>query len=470
MNISHRMSFLDFVWIWMHLSHLSVPKHHKAICDFLEHVLIPKRKALLMAFRGSGKSTLVGLFCAWFLRHNPNARILILAADFALAKKMTQHIKRIIEKHPACYNMRPQTTTDWAADRFTIQRSFVGRDPSVWAAGLSSNITGARADVIICDDVEVPKTSDSYPKRFSLKHKLDELNYVLTPNGIMLYIGTPHAVDTIYNTSGFLKNWPVMKIPLINKQGHSNWPERFDDQKIAELKSTTRPSKFLSQMMLKPAGLGDTRLDTSRLKFYYEDIIYHEANDAATLKIGDVQMASVSCWWDPSFGSASGDASVIACVFSDNSGHYYLHRIQKLLVPSDTEATSYQCNQVVRFIKKNYIPALHLESNGIGKFLPALLRQELSKAGVACSIIEETSRERKVSRILSAFEAPLMNGALYVHQSLKNSELLGQMQDFNPQAPRGHDDVLDAVAGCLLCEPVRLKRNPFKNLTRPNWR
>jgi len=63
-----------------------------------------------------------------------------------------------------------------------------------------------------------------------------------------------------------------------------------------------------------------------------------------------------------------------------------------------------------------------------------------------------------------------MNGALYVHTSVKNTDLLGQMQDFNPQAPRGHDDVLDAVAGCLLCEPIRLKRNPFQNLIRPKWR
>ena len=465
-----QMNFLNFVWIWMHTLHLNVPKHHKAICQFLQRVFIPNKKALLMAFRGSGKSTLVGLFCAWLLCLKPDTRILILAADFALAKKMVQHIKRILEKHPVCYGLKPAHINEWAADRLTVNRRQNGRDPSVLAAGLASNITGSRADVIICDDVEVPKTSDTYPKRLTLKHKLDELNYVLTPNGMILYIGTPHSSDTIYNTDDFLKNWPILKIPLVNKQGQSNWPERFSLEKINELKATTAPSKFASQMMLQPFLPTQMRLDTARLNFYHDEITYHEANEAATLKIGDKQMSSVSCWWDPSFGSAKGDSSVIACVFSDDSGHYYLHRIQTLLVPPNAEAASYQCKQVVRFIRENYIPAIHLESNGIGKFLPALLRQELERAGIACAVLEEISREHKVKRILSAFEAPLMNGALFVHTSVKNTDLIGQMQDFNPQAPRGHDDVLDAVAGCLLCEPVRLKRNPFQNLTRLKWR
>ena len=140
-----------------------------------------------------------------------------------------------------------------------------------------------------------------------------------------------------------------------------------------------------------------------------------------------------------------------------------------LCVPPQTEAAGFQCREVVKFIKENHLPAIHLETNGIGKFLPALLRQELNRSKLACSVIEEVSRRHKQDRILSAFEVPLMNGALSVHESIKQTSFLDELEDFNPFAPKGHDDALDAVAGCLLAEPVRLKRNAFANLTYQRW-
>src|SRR5690349_20890136 len=48
-----------------------------------------------------------------------------------------------------------ESPENWAMDRFTVARQAVLRDPSMLAQGLSGNITGARADLIICDDVEV---------------------------------------------------------------------------------------------------------------------------------------------------------------------------------------------------------------------------------------------------------------------------------------------------------------------------
>ena len=45
----------------------------------------PLWRLLLLAFRGAGKSTLVGLFSAWLLANDPALRILALSADLALA-------------------------------------------------------------------------------------------------------------------------------------------------------------------------------------------------------------------------------------------------------------------------------------------------------------------------------------------------------------------------------------------------
>lgn len=463
-----KTTFLEFVWIWDKIQHLSLPTHHKIIGRYLSHLYHQegRRYALLMAFRNSGKSTLMGLFCAWALSQNPNLKVLILSADSDLSRKMSTHIQRLLEQHPCCQGLKPQNPKEWAGGRFTVQRTCGDRDPSVLAKGLLSNLTGTRADIIICDDVEVPKTADTAAKRADMRLKLNELNYILSPNGLILYVGTPHAKDTIYDVPD---SWEKLIFPLIDEEGQSTWPERFSLEKIKQIRASTTPAKFSSQMLLKPMAPEERRLDESYLKTYSDELNYYEANNSAVLTLGGKKLVSGSAWWDPAFGRVCGDNSVIACVFTDEDGQLYLHRIQYLKVPDGVEATHYQCAEVVRFLRENYLPAINIETNGIGQFLPALLRQELAKEHLACAVIEKSAHQNKVERILGAWEAPLLNGQIYVHQSIWQSPLIQEMQDFNTRG-NTHDDGLDAVAGCLLSEPVRLKRQPDFYKQRPLWR
>lgn len=62
-------------------------------------------------------------------------------------------------------------------------------------------IMACRADLIICDDVEVPNTSNPPQKREQMRERLRELDFILSPNGAMIFIGTPHTHDTIYRTA-----------------------------------------------------------------------------------------------------------------------------------------------------------------------------------------------------------------------------------------------------------------------------
>jgi len=111
---------------------------------------------------------------------------------------MVSHIKHILENHPKCSEMLPSVKKEWGAHKITIQRPIGIREPSVICQGIHGNITGLRADLIICDDVEVPNTSNTSQKREMLRERLRELDFILSPNGTMIFIGTPHTVDTIY--------------------------------------------------------------------------------------------------------------------------------------------------------------------------------------------------------------------------------------------------------------------------------
>ncbi|MDR3126178.1 MAG: phage terminase large subunit [Rickettsiales bacterium] len=192
-------SFVSFLGGWNSLMGLSTPAHHVRIARWLERVFKSrKRRGLLLAFRASGKSTIVGLFIGWLLREDPNLRILVVAADSVLAKKMVRSARRIIEMHPGLAVIRPVRRVEWAGGCFTVERGMPLRDPSVLAMGIGANITGSRADVIVCDDVEVPKNTSTAARRAELREKLLELDFVLTPDGMEVFIGTPHVKDTIY--------------------------------------------------------------------------------------------------------------------------------------------------------------------------------------------------------------------------------------------------------------------------------
>lgn len=193
--------FYKFLDEWNDLLGTKTPPHHRRIMRFLVDIWQTEpHRGLLMAFRHSGKSTVLGIFAACVLYMRPETRILILSAETTLSGRMVAHIRHILENHPRCSGLVPSNKKEWAAGRITVNRPIGIREPSVVCQGIYGNITGMRSDLIICDDVEVPNTSNTPRKRAELRERLRELDFILSPSGAIIYIGTPHAVDTIYKT------------------------------------------------------------------------------------------------------------------------------------------------------------------------------------------------------------------------------------------------------------------------------
>jgi hypothetical protein len=214
------------------------------------------------------------------------------------------------------------------------------------------------------------------------------------------------------------------------------------------------------------------RLDPARLVRYDTPLDYHESNREATLSIGGRRMVSATGWWDPAYGAPGvGDASVVAAVFVDAEGRYWLHAIRYLnhdpTQLQETDEATQLCRQVAEFADQMHLPAIIIETNGLGRFLPALLRRELGAARVACAVIEQFSHSNKEQRILDAFDPLLAAGALHAHASVWSTPFIEEMREWRP-ARRCRDDGLAAVSGCVLAEPVRLRR--FAPGTRRDWR
>ncbi|NCO02712.1 MAG: phage terminase large subunit [Alphaproteobacteria bacterium] len=469
---SPALDFAVFLETWNAIQNMQTPQVHCRIADWLQACWDHgDTKMLLMAFRSCGKSTLVGLFCAWLLWRDQNLRILVLAAESNLAGKMVRNIKKIIERHPFTKNLKPNNPDQWAADRFTIKREAELRDPSVLGAGIAGNITGSRADLIIYDDVEVPNTSRSSDLRQDLRERVTESQFVLTAGGRQIFVGTPHTYFSIYadvprmeldEETEFLTGFKRLEVPIIDDKGQSAWPERYPIEAIDAIKAERGPNKFQSQMMLQPINVVESRLNTGLLQFYEEDISEHIAQNTLQIKIGETKMVSCSAWWDPAFGAAKGDSSVLAIVFSDDKNRRYLHHLEYITVhkTNEKDEASQQCDIIANLVMRYFVPRLAIETNGIGTFLPGTLKQVFKKLKVPCAILPQHNKDKKSTRILEAYDALMAAKSLYVHRSVRATPYLMEMAEWQEAKTNNKDDGLDAVAGALSLEPMRFHRIP----------
>ncbi|WP_426959266.1 phage terminase large subunit [Muricoccus radiodurans] len=455
--------FMEFLYAWNLRMGVGTPGVHRRIARWLMgRCAADDRRLLLLAFRGCGKSTLVGLWCAWRLAVQPELRILVLAADHTLAARMVATVRRIIGRHPLCRHLLGGDEA-WAADRFTVRRAGAIREPSMLAQGIGGNVTGTRAELIICDDVEVAGNCDTRAKREELRERLSECEFVLTPDGTILYVGTPHCADSLYAPpdadDAWLKGYRRLRVPLLDAAGRSAWPERFPREGIDAVRDRVGPLNFRRQMMLDCADSAAARLDPALIIRYREEPDYREANGRPTLSLLGRRLVSGGGFWDPAYGRPGiGDSSVLAATYADGEGNHYLHRLAYVTQDpdGDPDPATQQCRKVAAIARDLLLPVIRVETNGLGKFLPALLRRELARAGVPCTVVEHNSHRAKTERILGALDPALAARRLHAHEAVFRTRFPQEMAEWKPGDPGARDDALDAVAGCLLAEPVRM--------------
>ncbi|MFM2044457.1 MAG: hypothetical protein RLY86_3033 [Pseudomonadota bacterium] len=467
------LGFAAFLHAWNRLTQgQSTPALHIAIADWLEaRWQGGDRRLLLLAFRGSGKSTVVGLFCAWVLYRDPDRRILVLAAEESLAEKMVRAVRDVLERHPWATGLKPAKAEQWSAGVLTVVRRRASRDPSILARGIGANFTGSHADLVVCDDVEVPNTCATAALRTDLRDRLGEIAHVLSPGGTVIYIGTPHAVETIYAAeqpqaetqaepeaeAPFLAGYARLELPVLTPGGDSRWPDRFPLEEVERIRITAGPSRFDSQMMLKPVPPGPGLLNPDRLVRYRGEPDLWETGLRPVGRIDGRAIVGARAWWDPALAKDGGDGSVVALVYFTADGHAYLHRLVWLPIGAGEADAQAQCAAVADLLTLLPVAALHVETNGVGGFLPRLLRQAIARVRPRPALIEERSRLPKGTRIRQGIEPRLAAGFLHAHDSVFATRLPGEMRDWDPARPdAGHDDGLDALACALLAEPLRL--------------
>lgn len=216
-----KADFKNFLYVcWKHLGLPEPTRNQYAMADYLQH---GPRRLILEAFRGEGKSWLTSAFVCWSLFCNPQVRILVLSASKARADDFVIFVRRLIGEWDLLAHLIPRADRSTRDSRisFDVGPADAAHAPSVKSLGITSQIAGSRADLIICDDIEVPNNSATEGMREKLHVAVAEMDSVVTPGGRVLYLGTPQTFETVYN--------------VLQERGYvcRIWPARYPTEKEA---------------------------------------------------------------------------------------------------------------------------------------------------------------------------------------------------------------------------------------------
>lgn len=241
------------------------------------------RRFILQAFRGIGKSFITCAFVVWKLWNNPDLKFMIVSASKERADANSIFIKRIIDLMPQLQELKPKQGQRDAVISFDVGPAKPDHSPSVKSVGITGQLTGSRADILIADDVEVPGNSATQAARDRLSELVKEFDAILKPGGTVIYLGTPQTEMTLYRQlegRGYSttiwparyprdeKDWksygdrlaPMLQAELESDPEGYYWRPtdevRFDDEDLKERELSYGKAGFALQFMLNP-NLGD---------------------------------------------------------------------------------------------------------------------------------------------------------------------------------------------------------------------
>lgn len=202
-------TFLDDAML--HLGFQTSEVQHD-IGSFLEH---GPQYLMIQAQRGQAKTTITAIFAVWSLIHDPTFRILILSAGGKQANEISTLIVRLLMTMDELECLRPDASNGdrTSVEAFDVHYTLKGVDksPSVACIGVTGNLQGKRADLLIPDDIESAKNSRTATMREILLDLTRDFTSICE-TGRIVYLGTPQSQESVYLTlpgRGFtVRIWP----------------------------------------------------------------------------------------------------------------------------------------------------------------------------------------------------------------------------------------------------------------------
>ena len=445
------------------------------------------------------------MYVVWRLLKNPEDKILVVSASKERADSFSTFTQRLIAELVGLEYLRPDNSQRNSKIAFDVGPAMASHSPSVKSVGITGQLTGSRADLIIADDIEVVNNSATQQMRDKLSEQVKEFDAVLRPEdgSRILYLGTPQTQDSLYSKlpdRGFVTRvWPVRKpssteeekygdtlapfIKALNDPvGSTVEPLRFDEQDLIEREASYGKAGFALQFMLS------TQLsDNERYPLKVRDLLVMPIdNDTAPLRLtwgpseekAYKELPNVAMKGDrlyPPMNVGEVFSEFTGCVMSidpsgrgaDETGYSVVKMLNGYLfvVANGGLSGGYDDQTLIELAhiaKKHKVNMVITESNmGDGMFTK-LLTPVFNKIH-PCAIEEVRHSAQKEKRIIDTLEPVMMSHKLVIDPSVieedyrtaqkyEQSKRLQKMliyQMTRLTADRGalrHDDRLDALS------------------------
>lgn len=297
MNVDPKLrdfrNFLFLVW-----RHLNLPKPTPVQYDVANYLQHGPRRRVIQAFRGVGKSWITVAYVLWRLYLDPQKKILVVSASKALSDNFSTFCFQLINSMELLAHLRPSSEQRNSKIQFDVGPARESKDPSVRSVGITGQLTGGRADLIVADDIETANNSMTTEARDKLAEAVKEFDAVLKPEGEVVYLGTPQTEQSIYNqlpargyrfriwpsrfpTEAWMKRNAQHLAPMLAEKleqdptlvGSPTDPVRFSDTDLLEREASYGRSGYALQFQL------DTSLsDSERYPLKLSDLVVLDIN------------------------------------------------------------------------------------------------------------------------------------------------------------------------------------------------
>lgn len=495
----------DFrVFIYMVWKMISLPDPTPIQYD-IAHTLqnLPNDRFIIEGFRGVAKSFITCAYAVWTLWRDPQKKVEIVSASKDRADANAIFIKRIIYTLPFLAHLKARPDQRDQQNLFDVGPAVPDISPSIKSVGISGQLTGSRADLLIADDVEVANNSGTQTQRDKLNEAVKEFDAIIKPKGQIVYLGTPQNEMSLYNElqqRGYrCRIWTVLYPESLSERefygdrlakiiadkydenpdlyaGKPTDPRRFDEEEIYKRRLSYGKAGFALQFMLntnlsdqekyplkvQDLMIANLSLEEANLKWYW-------SNDRQ-LRINDLPCVALKgdYFYEPQGRSSEVYEYTGTVMAVDPSGRgkdetsyaivKYLNGYLFLMEVGGTKEgySDSTMRQLANKAKMYGVNEIVLEGNfGDGMF--SKLLTPVINAIHPCRITEVKNYAQKEARIIDTLEPVMMRHKLVVHKQVivddyqvyENAptySLIYQMTRLSrDRGALAHDDRLDAL-------------------------
>ncbi len=436
---------------------------------------------LLLLPRDHMKSALAGYLAAWLVIKNPSIRILYISSTSNLATKQLKFIKDILASDkvrllwPELVNKEEAKREKWTEREIAVdhpqRKEDAIRDPTVFTAGLTTNIVGMHCDIKILDDVVIATNAYIELGREKVKEQYGYLSSIGGAEDREIVVGTRYhpldlyadlmekTVDTFDEFGNTVSTRPLFEIKehTVESAGDGTgeylWPRTkapdghwygFNQEVLAVKRSaySANPTHFRAQYYNDPNDMDSAVIRRDLFQYYEKNHLNylngHWSYGKERLNI----VASVDFAYSL---NKNADYTTIVVVGADGMGNYYILEIDrfKAIKPSD------YFQHILTLYQKWGFRKIRTEvTSGQKAIVEGLKEDYIRKHGLSLSVDEYRPTRwegTKAERILAVLEPKYANKQIW-HYASGNTQILEEELILNNPP---HDDVKDALAAAI---------------------